>query len=164
MKKEMEMAGEKKQAVARRNWTKGAALALMFTLGTSAFADKGSLFDSKTNNYDMKAVDDIVNIVDFVQKNLTENGLNESAQAKVDGIRDYFDTKYGEGSMKFVMVSMSDYSKTPGGMMLQKSASENGINPVAAVADHCVRKAADRQKMMKSFDMTLADYDYEHGR
>ena len=144
---------------AKLNLVKGAALATMFTLGTSAFADHGSLFKAESNVFDMKAVNDIVKIIEY-SASTGRDGLDQKEQANISKLKENYDKKYGKGSLKFVLKTMDDYSKTPGGKALAQSAQEQGLNPLVKIAESGVRKAAVQQKAMRMTDASLADYEY----
>lgn len=157
----MEKEVERWDTSLKKNYMKGAALAVMFTLGTGAFADKGSLFDSKSNNFDMKAVHDVVEIMHFAWSRGSGRELNSADKEHISRLQEEFDKKYGEGSLKYIAHTMNEYAKTPGGKALLKT-TENGVNPIKEIATISVRRAAIQEKSMKILNSknTLADYEY----
>lgn len=159
----MDKAQDKEQQgrnAARRNLVKGAALATMFTLGTSAFAENGSLFKAESNAFDMKAVNDIVEIVEYAARAGKDGRVDEKEQSHISELKESYDRRYGEGSLKFVLKTMDDYSKTPGGQALAAEAQKKGIDPLVKIAESSTKKAAVQQKAMRMMDMSLADYEY----
>ena len=134
-----------------------AALSIMCSLGTSAFAGEGSLWDYAANNYDTKAVDDIVTAVEYSLESAKDNVISEHEKQLLNEMKNKYDTDFGVGSFSFVINEISDFSNTPQGKSLGNEAIKRSLNPLKAIASHAVNKASKVQKQIKSLDMTLAD-------
>lgn len=154
----MDAKRKEKSPVAKKNLFKAAALGIMFTLGTSAFADNGSLFSKSGVTYDDKAVQDIVSIIEYSSDCSKDGIVDDVEKENIKLAKAGFDKKYGEGACKFIVSEIMDYSKTPGGIgIMQQTDYKKGLE---IMADRAVEKGAQQQKVMQNFNMTLNDYEF----
>ena len=137
---------------------KVAAISLMFTLGTSAFAGDGKLFTKNANYYDIQAVNDIVAVVNYQQECLKDGSFSQEEKQKIASMQTDYDKNYGEGAFKYVYVEMNEYSKTPA--FIANAIELGEEKSKTALAHHAVRNAARQQEIMARMDYKLSDYEY----
>ena len=123
---------------------KAAALATMFTLGVSAFAGNGSLWDINANTYDVQAVDDIVKIFDYAEFSLDDGNISSEEREIFRILTKEYDKNYGNGSCSSVMNEMNRLMNTQDGYYLMHS--ENRDIGKSVIANESVRNNAIRQK------------------
>lgn len=139
-----------------------AALGIVFGVGISAFANgqSGKLFDVNPENYSFNAVNDVVKVVESIKDASIDSVVDKKELSNIFDLMAEYDKNYGEGSCRFVVNKMTEFSKTPGGMSL---ATQTGNDSIIHIANQAVKKAALQQKAMESMGYTLKDYDY-YGR
>lgn len=148
-----------------RNLRRAAALGVMLTLGTSAFAEgDGTLFGKTENTFSMKAVDDMCEIVTYAREASADGRITPDEQSRLDAMRANFDISYGEGAGKFVMAKTLEFAGTPGGEGIKRQMGKGEISAeqgLKALVSKGVKQGAEKQKSMKTMGMKLSDYEYE---
>jgi len=145
----------------KSNLRRVTALGVMFSVGVSAFAGNGSLFDITPEKIDKGAITDVVKIVNYVNETSKDGQITKEEQDKIDALKSDYDKNYGTGACKFVLNTMRDYSKTPGGMSLL----QQGETGLIFAAHRAVKEAAQKQDCMRILGSltgktsTLADYE-----
>lgn len=162
MKKEEKRKDSKSRS--DRNLRRAAALGVMLTLGTSAFAEEnGTLFGKTENIFTIKAVDDMCEIVIYARDASADGRITPDEQSHLDAMRINFDRNYGEGSCKFVMAKTLEFAGTPGGERVKKQMSKGEISAeqgLKAFVSNGVKQGAVKQKSMKTMGLELSDYEY----
>ena len=143
----------------KHNLKKIAALGIMFGVGISAFAtgQSGKLFDVNPENYSFNAVNDIVKVVESIKEASIDFVIDKKEISNIFDLMAEYDKNYGEGSCRFVVSKMTEFSKTPGGISL---VTQTGDDSIIHIANQAVRKAALQQEAMRSMGYTLKDYNY----
>lgn len=163
--KDFTTSQEKKLPVRNtKNLRRAAALGVMLTLGTSAFAEgDGTLFGKTENTFSMKAVDDMCEIVTYAREASADGRITPDEQARIDMMRTNFDSNYGQGAGKFVMAKTLEFAGTPGGEGIKRQIGRGEISAeqgLKAFVSKGVKQGAEKQKSMKTMGMKLSDYEY----
>lgn len=137
---------------------KVAALGIMFSVGVSAFAagngnGNGSL-GTDMFSYNADAVTDVVNFLDTLKKSKSDGIVDQKEQETIRNMQSQFDKDYGPGSCKFIVNTMVEYLKTPGG----KSLIQQSDDGIVFVINKAVREANTQQYISNLNGSTLADY------
>ncbi len=147
---------KEKQNNNKNTLKKVAALGIMFSVGVSAFAagnGNGSL-GTDMFSYNADAVTDVVNLLDTLKKSKSDGIVDQKEQETIRNMQSQFDKDYGPGSCKFIVNTMAEYLKTPGG----KSLIQQSDDGIVFVINKAVREANTQQYISNLNGSTLADY------